>query len=81
MDPSYTEKLAPLDMPEHSCTTNTEGGNEKPIVQRNVALGLTRNYAADWTVQDALRELYQNWFVLVPARDLREKERVLNNSF
>ncbi|KAE8310985.1 hypothetical protein BDV41DRAFT_579005 [Aspergillus transmontanensis] len=61
MDPSYTEKLAPLDMPEHSCTTNTEGGNEKPIVQRNVALGLTRNYAADWTVQDALRELYQNW--------------------
>ncbi|KAI9043833.1 uncharacterized protein KD926_002723 [Aspergillus affinis] len=28
---------------------------------RNIGLGLNRGYAADWTVQDALRELYQNW--------------------
>ncbi|KAL5042240.1 hypothetical protein BDW71DRAFT_211369 [Aspergillus fruticulosus] len=28
---------------------------------RTISLGLNRAYASDWTVQDALRELYQNW--------------------
>lgn len=27
----------------------------------SISLGLNRSYAADWTIQDALRELYQNW--------------------
>ncbi|KAL4961378.1 uncharacterized protein BDV14DRAFT_203829 [Aspergillus stella-maris] len=32
-----------------------------PPKPRSVALGLTRAYATDWKVKDALRELYQNW--------------------
>lgn len=27
---------------------------------RSITLGLTRDYTANWTVPDALRELYQN---------------------
>ncbi|KAA8651993.1 hypothetical protein EYZ11_002962 [Aspergillus tanneri] len=57
MDPSYTEMMGPLALPEKPLTETTEDQNAKVMVQRNVALGLTRNHAADWTVQDALLEL------------------------
>ncbi|TPR10156.1 hypothetical protein CAN33_0055060 [Aspergillus niger] len=38
-----------------------ESTQTTPVGPRSFALGLTRGYAADWTVPDALRELYQNW--------------------
>ncbi|KAL4862107.1 hypothetical protein BDV12DRAFT_203355 [Aspergillus spectabilis] len=43
---------------EHPDNAQIEDLPSKP---RSVALGLTRTYASDWKVKDALRELYQNW--------------------
>jgi hypothetical protein len=62
MDSSFLEPLEPRAHPDPS----TSSGIEEPTATgltgpRSVALGLTRAYAADWTVPDALRELYQNW--------------------
>lgn len=57
-----------LDSPEPRVTPNQpiHAGVEGPTAPeltapRSIALGLTRDYAANWTVPDALRELYQNW--------------------
>ncbi|KAL5364316.1 hypothetical protein BJX96DRAFT_178839, partial [Aspergillus floccosus] len=41
-------------------TSGPEESNATSL-PRNINLGLNRTYAADWSVQDALRELYQNW--------------------
>ncbi|KAB8227538.1 uncharacterized protein BDW43DRAFT_316712 [Aspergillus alliaceus] len=62
MDSAIVEQLEPQALTDRP----TSPGVEEPTATgltgpRSIALGLTRTYAADWTVPDALRELYQNW--------------------
>ncbi|KAF7586865.1 hypothetical protein BBP40_008212 [Aspergillus hancockii] len=59
MDLMHTDRVAAT-IAYHSSQENQEDA-PRAAVPRNIGLGLTRSYAANWQVQDALRELYQNW--------------------
>lgn len=60
MNPSYRQMDASASTVDTHPTFGPEELSAKSL-PRNIPLGLNRTYAADWSVQDALRELYQNW--------------------
>ena len=64
MEASHLQPIRPSNgLPDHFPDTVQEAGLAAPAGPRTIALGLTRGYASDWQVPDALRELYQNWCV------------------
>ncbi|RAL06491.1 uncharacterized protein BO97DRAFT_358636, partial [Aspergillus homomorphus CBS 101889] len=62
MEASHLQPIRPSNgLPDHFPDTVQEADLAAPAGPRTIALGLTRGYASDWQVPDALRELYQNW--------------------
>ncbi|KAI9041054.1 uncharacterized protein KD926_007471 [Aspergillus affinis] len=61
MDPSTLERFERSALDQSQSYSIQEPPATGLLGPRSIALGLTRVYATDWTVPDALRELYQNW--------------------